>query len=142
MLFDEAKIVDAGSFVEKAKCTIQKSGRLGFTVQASNLMHMEVGARLLISNCGDGNLAAVVDSNKDETRGFSLKRNGDYFNVNVRAFLEQQGIDYANPAATIMYDVIATDEKYRGSPVFKLAKRVKTRREGAGAQTQGAVDGC
>ena len=102
-MFDEAKIVDARKFVGKCKATVQRSGRLGFTETAQDEMGLERGARLLVSDIGEGNLAVVVlPPNQADDRGFEIKRSGIYFSVNMKAFFDQQGVRYHLPIATAM----------------------------------------
>lgn len=61
MIFNTQKIVDARAYAKRrCKATIQKSGKLGFTANAAELMKLEQGARLLVSECNNSDLAVVV----------------------------------------------------------------------------------
>ena len=127
-MFDEAKIVDARKFVGKCKATVQRSGRLGFTETAQDEMGLERGARLLVSDIGEGNLAVVVlPPNQADDRGFEIKRSGIYFSVNMKAFFDQQGVRYRDSLIRTIYDIVRLDECYQGLPVFKFTKRERKR---------------
>lgn len=127
-MFDETKIVDARKFVGKCKATVQRSGRLGFTETAQDEMHLERGARLLVSDIGDGNLAVVVlPLDKADDRGFEVKRSGVYFSVNMKAFFDQRGVRYRDSSIRTIYDIVRLDEQYQGLPVFKFTKRERKR---------------
>jgi len=128
-LFTEETMVDAKAFVvKKCKATIQRTGKLGFSAVAADRMHLETSSCILVSDCGDGNLAIVVWPDASDRRGFSLHRATGYYTADMKGFFDSKGIDYKQTEFTIIYDIIATDEQYQGHTVFKLTKRVKKRR--------------
>ena len=129
MIFEENRIVNAGGFVENAKATVQRSGRLGLSREAANLLRPERDGRVLIATCEDGNLGCVVlPPNSGDSRGFRWQRASDYFSANLRPFFDSIGLDYSSKDVTTIFDVVPTDEKYMGYPVFKLRKRLVKRR--------------
>ena len=95
MIFEENRIVNAGGFVENAKATVQRSGRLGLSREAANLLRPERDGRVLIATCEDGNLGCVVlPPNSGDSRGFRWQRASDYFSANLRPFFDSIGLDY------------------------------------------------
>lgn len=129
MIFEECKIVDAEGFAENAKATVQRSGRLGLSNEASKLLKPERDGRILIATGEDGNLGCVVlPPNSDDLRGFRLQVASGYFSANLRPFFDSIGLDYSSKDVTTIFDVVPTDEKYMGYPVFKLRKRLVKRR--------------
>ena len=129
VIFEENRIVDAGGFVENAKATVQRSGRLGLSREAANLLHPERDGRVLIATCEDGNLGCVVlPPNSGDPRGFRWQRASDYFSANLRPFFDSIGLDYSSKDVTTIFDIVPTEEKYMGFPVFKLRKRLVRRR--------------
>lgn len=129
MIFEENRIVNAGGFVENAKATVQRSGRLGLSREAANLLKPERNGRILLATCDDGNLGCVVlPPNSDDSRGFRWQLASGYFSANLRPFFDSVGLDYSNTEVTTIFDIVQTDEKYMGFPVFKLRKRLVRRR--------------
>ena len=129
MIFEENRIVNAGGFVENAKATVQRSGRLGLSREAANLLKPERNGRILLATCDDGNLGCVVlPPNSDDSRGFRWQLASGYFSANLKPFFDSIGLDYSSTEVTTIFDIVQTDEKYMGFPVFKLRKRLVRRR--------------
>lgn len=129
MIFDENKIVNASGFAENAKATVQRSGRLGLSNEAAKVLKAERDGRILIATCDDGNLGCVVlPPNSEDSRGFRWQLASGYFSANLRPFFDSIGLDYSSTEVTTIFDVVQTDEKYMGFPVFKLRKRLVKRR--------------
>lgn len=125
-IFEVDKLVDARQYQQKrCKATIQRSGKLGFSANAAEYMALRPNARLLVSECGDGDLAAVVC---DDERGFPVRKAAKYFSVNMKAFFDQRNVDYRDAKHVIAYDIVKLNESFEGHPVFKLTRRVITRR--------------
>lgn len=128
-LFSDEKIVDAKVFsVKKCKATIQRSGRLGFSAAAASLMKLTSTSCLLVSECGDGNLAVVVWPDNTDHRGFALHKATDYYTADLKGFFDQKSINYQQSGVTYIYDIVPTTERYLDNPVFKLTQRIKKRR--------------
>ena len=131
MIFEENRIVNAGGFVGNAKATVQRSGRLGLSREAATLLQVEKNGRVLIATSDDGNLGCVVlPPNSEDNRGFLWHLASGYYSANLKPFFDSIGLDYTMVDATTIFDVVPTDEKYVGFPVFKLRKRVVRRRSG------------
>lgn len=138
MIFEESKIVNAGGFVGNAKASVQRSGRLGLSREAAKLLNPERGGRVLIATCEDGNLGCVVlPPNSDDSRGFLWQLASDYFSANLRPLFDSIGLDYSSTEVTTIFDIVQTDEKYAGFPVFKLRKRLVKRRP---SKKKGVID--
>ena len=128
--FDEEKIVNASAYKHRrCKATIQKSGKLGFSSVAADLLKLSSGFRFLVSDVGDGNYAAVVLSDSSDERGFVVRKSVNYFTVDMKAFFDQKGIDYRRGDASVIYDIVPLPETYQGQPVFKMTMRIKPHRK-------------
>ena len=129
MLFDDAKVVNAESFATNAKATVQRSGRLGLSREASTLLHVQKGGRLLIAMGDNGDFACVIlPPESTDLRGFRWQKASGYFSVNLKPFFDTIGLDYTNKEVTTIFDIVATEEHYGVYPVFKLHKRLVRRR--------------
>ncbi len=129
MIFEESKIVNAGGFVENAKATVQRSGRLGLSKEAAKVLKPERDGRILIATGENGNLGCVVlPPNSDDPRGFRWQLASGYFSANLKPFFDSIGLDYTSTEITTIFDVVRTDEMYMDFPVFKLRKRLVKRR--------------
>lgn len=129
MIFEESRIVNASGFAQNAKATVQRSGRLGLSREAAELLKVQRDGKLLISVSENGDLGCVIlPPEVDDPRGFRWQQASNYFSANLRPFFEKIGLDYANTGVTTIYDIVPTDESYVGYPVFKLHKRQLKRR--------------
>lgn len=127
--FKEENMVNAKDFaVKKCKATIQKSGKLGFSAAAAELMQLQPSRSLLVSDCQDGNLAMVVLPDASDVRAFAVRKSVNYYTVDLKMFFDQRAVDYHQTDYTIIYDIVQLPEKYMDRPVFKLTKRIKKRR--------------
>lgn len=140
MIFEENRIVDAGGFTGNAKATVQRSGRLGLSHDAANLLHVEKNSRILLAMGEDGNLGCVVlPPDAEDARGFRLQCASGYFSANLKPFFDSIGLDYSSTEATTIFDMLPTDETYKELSVFKLRKRLVKRRpnkKNGGSDTQ------
>lgn len=127
--FNEEHILNAKELaVRKCKATVQKSGRLGFSSAAAELMQLHPSCALLVSDCQDGNLAVVVLHEKSDTRGFPIRKSVNYYTVDLKMFFDRSGLDYRQNKNTIIFDIVKLPETYQGHFVYKLSKRIKQRR--------------
>ncbi len=139
MIFNDSTIVNAGSFAKNAKATAQRSGRLGLSSEAATLLNVQKGGRVLIAPGDNGDLGCVIlPPESNDTRGFRWQQASGYFSANLKPFFDKVGLDYANKDVTTIFDVVSTDERYGEYPVFKLHKRLVTKRtnnkEGGGTR--------
>lgn len=129
--FEEDKIVNASVYKHRrCKATIQKSGKLGFSSVAAELLKLASGQRFLVSEIGDGNYAVVNLPDSTDERGFVVRKSMNYFTVDMKAFFDQKGVDYRRKDASVIYDIVPLSETYQGQPVFKMTMRVKLHRKG------------
>lgn len=101
-----------------AKITIHKTGKMGFSKGASELLSIDKNkyAKFGINNKNE--LFIIMKSeNDDET--FSIAKAGDYYYISARTLLEDLGIDYTN-GDTVIFDIRKTEE----DSIYRLSKRV------------------
>ena len=108
------------------KCSIHKSGKLGFSSTAIDKLGLSTGKSVMIGvneeDSEDDNLyMSVEDGVKEEA--FKISRAGEYYYANTKALFDKIGIDYR--AKTIIYDIV--DFEYEGVKMYKLIKREKKR---------------
>ncbi|MEQ6121014.1 hypothetical protein [Reichenbachiella sp. MALMAid0571] len=108
------------------KCSIHKSGKLGFSSTAIDKLGLSTGKSVMIGvneeDSEDDNLyMSVEDGVKEEA--FKISRAGEYYYANTKALFDKMGIDYR--AKTIIYDIV--DFEYEGVKMYKLIKREKKR---------------
>ena len=123
MQFDMSKVVDARRFSLHAKATVQRTGKLGFSMEASELLGLKekesetesVCRRMVLQEIGNHDWLAIVIKDGDE-RGFRIQKGGDYYYLNMRQYFKASGIDYLNNR--VIYDITATSETYEGSAVY------------------------
>ena len=123
MQFDMSKAVDARRFSLHAKATVQRTGKLGFSMEAAELLGLKDCAseieggrkRIVLQEIENHDwLSIIVDG--DDERGFKVQRGGEYYYLNMRQYFKASGIDYLNNR--VIYDITATSETYEGNTVY------------------------
>ena len=113
-----------------AKVTVHKTGKLGFSKSASDIMDLANKRYCKIGKDvnGEGNkvLYMAVQTNKDEY-SYKVSKAGDYFYLKAKQLLIDLGIDYKDDDSTVIYDIVPVnlDEK----EYYKLTKRVIEKRK-------------
>lgn len=107
MKFSEiGDIVDASEFrpvrKKKMKATIWRTGRIGFTKEASERMDFTKGSSLLIITAQKDWYVKVV---KDDSRGFPLRIGSGYYSFDAKRVLVGKGIDYSDQEHTYIFDI-------------------------------------
>jgi hypothetical protein len=123
----ELKFFDADEIQNNAKCTIHKSGKLGFSMDAIKMLGIDETKSIQIAAGEDydenGNLYIKVGP--ENTKGaFSISKAGKYYYLNTKNLFNQLGLNYQRDK--IMFDVVEVDidkETY-----YKLVKRMKRRK--------------
>lgn len=111
------------------KATIQKSGRLGFSLAAIQELNLDVEKSISLfineDEVSDTCLYLKVNDNKEEN-SFTIKKAGIYYFLNTKFFFNRIGVDFNNKSITIIYDII--DFNIGEELYYKLIKREKKKR--------------
>lgn len=126
LFFNENNLIDAQRYSGNTKCSVQQSGRIGFTKEGAELLGLEKDKRLLISEMENGDLAAII-CDSDETRGFKIQVASGYCYAKMKNYFDSLGIDYV--ANRVSYSIAITSEQYQGKPVFKFTREMAKRKE-------------
>lgn len=123
MKYKELDFFNAEEITSNAKCTIHKSGKLGFSMDAIKLMEIDKSNSISIAKGPDfnetGNLYAVV--NRNETDGaFKIIKAGAYYYLNTKSLFNQ--LEYPFQHERIMFDVVQINSE-EGNKLFKLTRR-------------------
>lgn len=123
----ELNFFNAEEIQGNAKCTIHKSGKLGFSMDAIDLIGINETKSIGIAQGSDyeetGNLyIKVFDS--DKPGAFSVSKAGDYYYLNTKNLFNKLDIDYKREK--VIYDV--TEYEINDEQYFKLIRRVKGRK--------------
>lgn len=125
------KFFDASKFDRNIKCTIHKSGKIGFSNAAIKKMNMEkmYGAKIGMNEEDEEDQNLYLACIKEEDKSaFKFIKAGDYYYINAKPLLDDIKIDYRNTKVTLIYDIIEID--LEGEKMYKLIKReVKRRKE-------------
>jgi hypothetical protein len=113
-----------------AKLTVHKTGKLGFSKSASDIMDLANKRYCKIGKDtnGEGNkvLYMVVQTNKDEY-SYKVSKAGDYFYLKAKQLLMDLGIDYKDDDSTVIYDIVPVNLEEK--EYYKLTKRVIEKRK-------------
>ncbi len=117
---------DADEIQGNAKCTIHKSGKLGFSMDAINLLGITEGKSIGIAKGEDydesGSLYLKVFEGAQKG-AFSISKAGEYYYLNTKNLFNKLELDYRKDK--IIYDV--AEIELEGEKFFKLIRRIKGR---------------
>jgi len=124
----ELKIYDVVLSRKKIKCTVHKSGNLGFSAAAATLMKLEKEgyvhvARDIKSPESDDLFFIVLD--KYEMCSYKVMKMGKYYYIQIGGLLNSLDIDYKGKK--IIYDL--NEIKYRDMWVYHGKKRLVERKK-------------
>lgn len=105
-----------------AKITIHKSGKMGFSRGASELLKLDVNKYAKFGFNEDKDFFIVITQESDDST-FSISKAGEYYYILAKSLLQEIGIDYTSKDTTI-FDIKRTNEEY----IYKLNKRVIKKR--------------
>lgn len=123
MDFDFSNAFEGKRLTKMTRASVQKNGRLNFPPEAARQMELSLEHSLLICPMGNKDLAVTLVE-KDDPRGFTLKKTGPYYYVPFKSLMNECGIDFVNN--TVVFDIIELNEKHEGHPVFKFNRRIIT----------------
>lgn len=110
-----------------AKLTVHKSGKLGLSKGAMDLLDTENNKYCKFANNN-------TDSNKEDKdlymflfkendgASFSISKAGEYYYIKAKSLLIDLDIEYENTSETIIFDIYPME--YEGETIYKLKKRI------------------
>lgn len=112
----------------KLKCTIQQTGRLGFTDATAKQLRLHIvdAVQFAKDDQEDDTLYLVNDVNESEPNAFKVCKAGMYYYVNTKHLFEELGLDFESN--TIIFD-LKRESKYKEMEVYKMTKRVLPRKK-------------
>jgi len=110
------------------KATIQKTGKLGFTIEAAKKMDLSneksIGIAYNEEDEEINDLYIIVNDEIDK-KAFKVNKAGEYHYVNTKALFDKLKWDYTKES--ISFDI--TEEKIDGKKFFKFTRRKKKSKE-------------
>jgi hypothetical protein len=120
--------IKASELDRNLKASIHKTGKIGFTIEASDKMQLTTDSYIeIFSNLDDEkdeNLYVNVIQEKDKD-AFQVFLAGDYFYINAKSLLESLGIDYKKD---LNYYYKIVKDTIDGIEMFVFKKTEKERR--------------
>lgn len=112
----------------KLKCTIQQTGRIGFTETTARQLrlYMVDAVKFARDDREDDTLYLVNDVSESEPNAFKVCKAGMYYYVNTKHLFEELGLDFESN--TIIFD-LKREPKYKEMEVYKMIKRVLPRKK-------------
>lgn len=124
------KVYSAKQYSVKLKCTIQNTGKLGFTSGTAKVLNLcpDSYIKIAIDDEHPDYLYLVVCKEPDED-GFKVDLISGYYSLPTTVLFNELGIDYKG--YTVMYDMsreASLDEEARGT-VYKMSKRINLKKK-------------
>lgn len=112
------RFINPGSSSGAAKLTVHKTGKLGFSKGAMELLNTKKNRYVRFGFDEEDNLfLQAMEQNAEYT--LPISKAGSYDYINAKAMLDELGIDYT-AADTTIFDIRKTSEK----GVYRLTQRV------------------
>ena len=116
------KFISASNKAAKAKATIHKTGKLGFSIEAVSYLNLSEGLYIRFAQNeedeNDLNLYAQL-TNEVSEESFKIIKAGQYFYVNTKVMFDDLGEKYVEKK--IIYDIVKID--IEGEEILKLMRR-------------------
>lgn len=110
-----------------AKLTVHKSGKLGLSKGAMDLLDTENNKYCKFAynnaygNKEDKDLYMFLYKENDGA-SFSISKAGEYYYIKAKSLLIDLDIEYEDTSKTIIYDIYPME--YEGETIYKLKKRI------------------
>ena len=124
------QIYNAKELTQKLKATVQRTGKLGFTAETLEALHIRQGTHLRIADDTETKRIlwlGVLQEPADDA--FPVNKAGDYYYVNTTKLFETIGIDFRKK--NCMYDMSRAPENDAaiGGECYKMQLRVTDRKQ-------------
>ena len=111
------------------KITVHKSGKLGFSKGAINLLKLNINKHCKFATNkvyeNKDEIYLLVNNSEDEF-SFKISKAGEYYYIKAKSFLSDLNIDYSDETQTIIFDIKEID--YQDQKIYKLNKRIVKKR--------------
>lgn len=111
------------------RCTIQSTGKLGFTRATAEALHLEKDMPVKFAqDTEDASILYMVFAPEKTEDSFSVIKSGSYFTLPTRGLFEMLQYDYKN--RTIIFDMVRAKELdiMAQGMVYKMKRRIIEKR--------------
>lgn len=124
------KVYSAKQYSVKLKCTIQNTGKLGFTSGTAKVLKLNPDSYIKIASDEEQvELMYLIVCNEPDEDAFNVDFISGYYSLPTSVLFNELGIDYKK--YTVMYDLVrdtSLDEEVNGT-VYKMMKRTNERKK-------------
>lgn len=112
----------------RLKCTIQRSGKLGFTETTAKYLQLDkVEAVQFATDDEEENTLYLINGvSESAPNAFKVCKAGMYYHVNTKRLFEELNLDFESN--TIIFD-LKREPKYEQMEVYRMIKRVLPRKK-------------
>ena len=123
------KIFSAKQYSVKLKCTIQNTGKLGFTSGTAKVLQLTPDSYMKIAADDEQKMLYLIVCDRPDEDGFQVDLISNYYSLPTTVLFNELGIDYKN--YTVMYDLSreASLDAEAGGTVYKMAERVNKKKK-------------
>ena len=123
------KVFSAKQYSVKLKCTIQNTGKLGFTSGTAKVLKLTPESYVKIAADDEQKMLYLIVCDGADEDGFLVDYISNYYSLPTTVLFNELGIDYKH--YTVMYDLSreASLDAEAGGTVYKMAKRVNEKKK-------------
>lgn len=129
------KVFSAKQYSVKLKCTIQNTGKLGFTSGTAKVLQLTPDSFIKIAADDEQKVLYLIVCDGPDEDGFQVDYISSYYSLPTTVLFNELGIDYKH--YTVMYDLSreASLDAEVGGTVYKMTKRVNEKKKKEGDMT-------
>ena len=110
-----------------AKLTVHKSGKLGLSKGAMDLLDAENNKYCKFAHNNNEDTKEDKDLymflfKENDRNSFTISKAGDYYYIKAKSLLIDLNIDYEDISKTVIFDIYPME--YEGRTIYKLKKRI------------------
>ncbi|MBR3496273.1 MAG: hypothetical protein IKH37_06035 [Prevotella sp.] len=122
-------LFSAKDFAQKLKVTIQASGKLGFTGETGNHLHLAERAGIKIAKDDEKDVLYLIIIDTPSEDAFELRSSSGYYSAETSRLFDYLGYDYSE--ANIPFDLVRQDnlDEQLGGEVYYMKRRTNKRKE-------------
>ena len=120
-MYDDVIFFDASEYTTSLRCTVQKTGKIGFSDYTQKKLGINemMSIRIGIDGTKDSFKHLIMQLLRDvDPKAFKVNKSGNYYYINPKPLLDILGINYKK--RNVLFEMVSVDEDKN---IFKLVKK-------------------
>lgn len=124
------QIFDAKELTQKLKATVQRTGKLGFTFETLEALHIQQGTHIRIAEDTESKRVLWLGVMQEPAdNAFPVNKAGDYYYVNTTKLFEKINLDFKKKNCMFDMSRAAEYDEQIGGECYKMQLRATDRKQ-------------